>query len=292
MQLQGELREAGLEEMIEAWEAKFGLDQPLWRQYLHYMADLAHLDLGYSLSYFPRKVTDMIGEALPWTIGLMGIGTLVAFTIGTLLGALLAWPKTPKIVGILALPFVVVSAVPYYLLGLVLVYLLGVKAGLFPIFGGHTVGVIPSRSFSWYLDIAYHSVLPLLSLVIAGLGRRILSMRGLMVTILGEDYMVNAEAKGLKDKAIFYHYGIRNALLPQVTNLALQLGFIVSGSVILEKIFAYPGIGSLLADAISKFDYNTIYGIVFLVVLGISLATFMLDLIYPLLDPRVKYEGR
>ncbi|MBM3188459.1 MAG: ABC transporter permease, partial [Chloroflexi bacterium] len=133
--------------------------------------------------------------------------------------------------------------------------------------------------------------LPAISMILAGLGGWALGMRGMMVTVQGEDYMVLAEAKGLKRVRLFFRYGMRNALLPQVTGLALSLGHIVSGAVLIELVFGYPGVGGLLAQAIRQFDYPTIYGIVYMVILGIAVATLLLDLFYPLLDPRIRYEG-
>ena len=278
--------------MIEAYEKKFGLDQPVWKQYLRYMSDMARLDLGYSLAYFPTTVMEQIGAALPWTIGLLASTTLISFTLGSLLGALIAWPRSPKFLEYLVAPLMTVSAVPYYLFSLVLIYLLAFRAKIFPLGGGFTLGTVPDGSLRFYLDVFKHSLLPALSMIIAGLGGRALGMRGMMVTTQGEDYMILAEAKGLKGPRIFLRYAVRNALLPAVTSLALSFAYVVSGSVLVETVFGYPGIGSLLASSIRAFDYFTIYGIVFMVILGIGLATLFLDLIYPLLDPRITYEAR
>ncbi len=290
MSTQGGFIEAGIEEMIAAYEKDFGLDQPVWKQYLKYLSRMARLDLGYSLANFPKTVMSLIQETLPWTLGLVLTTTLLSFFVGSLLGALMGWPKAPKWLEWLVTPLMVTSAVPYYLFGLLLVYLFAFRAQLFPLGGGYTEGTVPSNDWRYYLDILYHATLPALSMIIASLGGRALSMRGMMVTIQGEDYMILAEAKGLKSGRMFYRYGIRNALLPQATSLALSLGFVVSGSVLVERVFGFPGIGSLLAQAISQFDYFTIYGISFLTILGIGVATLVLDLTYPLMDPRISYE--
>jgi len=283
--------EEGIEEMVKAYEEKFGLDQPLWKQYLNYVWDMLHFNLGYSLANYPKTVMELIGESLPWTLGLLSVTVILSFLIGNLLGALIAWPKSPRFLEYLVAPMMTFSAVPYYIFGLVLIYYLAFRAKLFPLGGGYTLGTIPSKSLSFYLDVAYHSILPALSMIIASIGGWALGMRGMMVTVQGEDYMILAEAKGLKPSRIFLRYAVRNALLPQVTSLALSLARVVSGSVLVETVFAYPGIGSLLADAIRQFDYFTIYGIVFMVIVGIAVATLILDLIYPLLDPRIRYEG-
>ena len=290
MSQQGGYIEAGIEDMIKAYEEKFGLDQPLWKQYMSYLSDMARLDLGYSLSAFPKTVMEQISEALPWTIGLVASSTLISFLLGSLLGALMAWPKSPRWIAWTMAPLMTVSAVPYYLFSLVLIYLLAFRGKIFPLGGGYTLGTVPDGSLRFYLDAFKHSLLPAISMIIAGLGSRALGMRGMMVTIQGEDYMILAEAKGLKGARVFFKYGVRNALLPSVTSLALSFAYVVSGSVLVERVFGYPGIGSLLATSIQAFDYFTIYGIVFLVILGIGLATLLLDLAYPLLDPRITYE--
>ena len=290
MSTQGGFVDAGIDEMIEAYEKEFGLDQPLWKQYLRYMWDMARLDLGYSLAHFPTTVMEQIAAALPWTIGLVASSTLISFILGSLLGALLAWPKSPRWFEWIMAPLMTVSAVPYYLFSLVLIYLLAFRAKIFPLGGGFTLGTVPDGSPRFYLDVIKHSLLPAISMIIAGLGGRALGMRGMIVTIQGEDYMILAEAKGLKESRVFLRYGVRNALLPSMTSLALSFAYVVSGSVLVETVFGYPGIGSLLASSIRAFDYFTIYGIAFMMILGIGLATLLLDLTYPLMDPRITYE--
>lgn len=282
--------EEGLDEMVKAYEAKFGLDKPLLQQYANYMWDMARLDLGYSLAFFPKRVTELIAMALPWTIGLLGTATLLAFVIGSLFGALIAWPRSPQILQYLLAPFMMLSAVPFYLFALVLIYFLAFRARIFPLGGAYAVDSIPELSVSFALEVVQHSILPALSMILAGVGGWALGMRGMMVTVQGEDYMLLAEANGLKRVRLFLKYGIRNALLPQVTGLGLSLGRLVSGAVLVEAVFGYPGIGSLLNQSIRFFDYFVIYGIVFMVILAIGIATLTLDLIYPLLDPRIRYE--
>jgi peptide/nickel transport system permease protein len=161
---------------------------------------------------------------------------------------------------------------------------------LLPLGGGYSVGIIPSLTPTFVLDILKHSILPALAIVLASLGGWAVGMRGMMVTVQGEDYMTFAEAKGLKDWRLFYKYAVRNALLPQVTGLALSFSFIVSGAVLVEIVFGFPGIGSLLARSIAQLDYFTIYGIVFILICTIGIAMFIMDMIYPLLDPRINPE--
>jgi peptide/nickel transport system permease protein len=282
----------GFELMVAAYEEKFGLDQPLWKQYLNYMNDMLHLDFGYSFSSYPMRVSEQIANALPWTIGLLASATVIAFLFGSLLGALISWPGSPRFLNLFIGPLMVLAGIPYYLFGLILIYFLGVNLNIFPVYGAMTPGMMYPNEWARIVDIIKHSILPALSIVLASAGSWALNMRGMMVTIQGEDYMVNAEAKGLSGKRRFLAYGVRNALLPQVTNLALSLGFVVSGSILVEMVFGYPGMGALLSSSIKLFDYQTLYGVVFIIILAISLSTFVLDLIYPILDPRIASQDR
>jgi peptide/nickel transport system permease protein len=282
--------QAGIEQMSAQYEAKFGLDKPLWQQYLTYLSDLSRLDFNYSISNYPRTVIEMMLEALPWTIGLLSVTTLLAFGLGTLLGALLGWPRAPRWLRFLMPPLLALHAIPFFLLGLVLMYVLAFWANLLPMFGGYTAGSFPSFSLPFVLDVVSHSILPALSIVLVSIGGWALGMRAMMVTIQGEDYVNFADAKGLLPRTIFLHYSVRNALLPQVTALALVLGHIVSGAVLVEVIFAFPGMGTVLYHAIRESDFFLVQGIVFTVIVTLGLATLLLDLCYPLLDPRITYR--
>ena len=282
----------GLEEMVKEYEAKFGLDKPLWKQYLTYLSDMARFDFNYSIANYPRKVVDMMAEAIPWSFGLLLVTTLLGFIIGNILGALMAWPRAPKFLNYLMPPVMMLGAVPYFLLGLILVYIFGFYLGVFPMFGGYKAGTIPMFTPHFILDVLWHSLLPALSIILVSMGGWALGMRSMMVMTQGEDYVIFAEAKGLRDRTIFLRYAIRNALLPQVTALALALGTIVAGTVLVEVIFGFPGIGTVLYQGIRGSDYYLVQGIVFVVIVSIGLATFILDIIYPLLDPRISYRRR
>ena len=284
--------EEGFDEMVKAYEAKFGLDQPLWKQYVNYMADMARLDLGVSIANFPQTVMDLVGQALPWTIGLLTTATIIAFLMGTLLGALMAWPKSSNFVRYFLPSFLILGAIPAYLIALLLIYFVAFRWKLLPLGGGYGISTIPNLSISFILEIARHSVLPALAIVLTSMGGWVIGMRGMMVTVQGEDYMTFGEAKGLKDWRLFYRYAMRNAILPQVTGLALAFSFLVSGSVLVELVFQYPGVGTLLARSINQLDYFMIYGIVLIIVVCIAVAMFIMDMVYPLLDPRIAYEGQ
>ncbi|MDQ3695550.1 MAG: ABC transporter permease [Chloroflexota bacterium] len=281
---------SGMDAMVAEYEKKFGLDKPLWQQYFIYLGDVARLDFGQSIANYPRTVMSMMQDALPWTIGLLTMTTVLGFSIGTILGALLAWPRAPKFIQFLFPPLLSLSAIPFFLLGLLLLYFLAFQNPIFPLFGGYSPGTFPGFNLSFALDVAKHSVLPALSILLASLGSWALGMRGMVVTIEGEDYMTFAEAAGLKNKTLFFGYAMRNALLPQATALGLSLGTVLSGALLVEVIFSYPGIGSVLYHSIRQFDYFVIQGIVFTIVLAVTLATLILDFIYPLLDPRISYS--
>ena len=281
----------GMNEMVAEYEKKFGLDQPLWVQYFRYMSDLVRGDFGYSIANYPRTVSEMLAEALPWTIGLLLVTTLLSFTLGTLLGAFMGWPRAPKFLNFVLPPLLALHALPYYLFGLVLMYLLAFRTGWFPIFGGYTPGTFPSWSLSFGLDVLQHAMLPALSIILVSIGGWALIMRAMVVTVQGEDFITFADAKGLKGRTIFQRYAIRTTILPQATALALALGQIVSGAVLVEVIFGYPGVGSVLFSAIRQADWFLIQGAVFTVIVTIGFATLVLDLMYPRLDPRITYRN-
>ena len=281
---------AGIESMVKEYQNRFGLDKPLWRQYLTYLRDVSRGDLNYSIANYPRTVAGMIREALPWTIGLLGVTTIFSFAAGTILGALLAWPQAPRWMRLLMPPLWALHAIPFFLLGLVLSWLLAFKFQWLPIFGGYSAGANPSWNWMFVLDVLRHAILPALSIVLVSVGGWALAMRGMMVTTMGEDYVTFAEAKGLRSATIFTRYCMRNAILPQTTGLALALGQILSGAVLVEAIFGYPGIGALLFQAIEENDFFLIQGIVFTVIVALGFATFVLDIVYPWLDPRISYH--
>ncbi len=280
----------GVAEMVKEYEAKFGLDRPLWQQYLTYLGDVARFDFNYSIANYPRRVVDILLEGLPWTMGLLTMTTLISFVVGNLLGAFLGWPRAPRWIHYLMPPLLALHALPFFLLGLVLVYIFAFTFQVLPLYGGFTTGTMPNWSLTFILDVLSHAVLPAASIVLVSIGGWALGMRAMMVTTQGEDYTNFADAKGLLPKTIFFHYAIRNALLPQVTALALVLGQILSGAVLVEVIFGYPGIGTVLFQAIRGSDFFLVQGIVFIVIISIGITTFILDLIYPLLDPRISYQ--
>ncbi|HEY8596671.1 MAG TPA: ABC transporter permease [Devosiaceae bacterium] len=274
--------------LVAAYNEKFGLDKPIMVQYFNYLEGLATFDLGYSITFYPTKVSDMILNALPWTIGLVFTSTIIAFLLGSVLGALVAWRNSARIIKYLVPGFMVLAALPYYLLGLVMIYLFAFIWRIFPLSGGYSMFAIPSMDWSYIADVLHHSLLPALSIVLTSVGTWALAMRGMMVTVQGEDYMVYAEANGIGPVRRFLGYGVRNAMLPQITTLALHIGHIAGGAVLVERVFGYPGLGMVLFQAIEGADYFVIYGVVLMIIVMVALAMFLMDLLGPVIDPRVK----
>lgn len=281
-----------IDAMVAEYDKEFGLDKPLLQQYVTYLLDIAHLEFGFSMASYPMRVSTLMGDALPWTLALLGLSTAIAFSLGIFLGGLLAWPKTPRfIVNVLLPPFLTLSAVPYYMLGLILLWVFAFQFHWFPIFGAYTPGVIPDWSdLEFWKDVAWHMVLPSLSIVLSAIGFWALGMRAMMVSVQQDDFVQFADAKGLTSRTVFFRYAGRNALLPQVTALGLTIGYILSGALLVEIVFSYPGIGGVLYRSIRAYDYAAIEGIVFGVIVSITIATLVLDLIYPLIDPRISYS--
>jgi peptide/nickel transport system permease protein len=263
------------------------LDQPILQQYVGYLSDLAHLDLSYSLSSYPNRVSDVIGSALPWTVALLGTTSTLAWLLGTLLGAALAWPSQARLAQFVFPPLMMLSAAPYFITAMLLLYVLAFRLRLLPLGGGYDLGTMPELSPAFGLNLVQHAALPALSIVLASIATWGLGMRSLIVTLKGEDFMLFAEAKGLRRNTIFLTYAIRNALLPQVTGFGIALGQIVSGALLVEAVFRYPGLGGLLLRAIVTRDYLLEQGIVLIIVLSIAMATLLLELAYPLIDPRL-----
>ncbi len=282
--------QSGMDDMIAEYNAKFGLDTPIWKQYVNYVGDMLRFDFNYSIANYPAKVIDIIGDALPWTLGLLFTTTLISWLLGGLLGAFMGWPRSPKSLKYLMPPLLSLNAIPFFLLGLVLIYVFAFSLRWFPLSGGFSIGTFPEYSWSFTWNVLHHSILPALAIILVSIGGWALTMRSMMVTTYGEDYVTYADAKGLKDRTIFVHYSIRNVLLPQTTALALVLGQLITGTVLVEVIFSYPGIGTTLYNGIRGSDFYLVQGIVFFLILSIALATLILDLIYPLLDPRITYQ--
>ena len=288
LQSSGGAQNVDVQAVAKAYRAIYGLDQPLLHQYVKYWQDLIRLDLGVSFTNFPETVSAKIANALPWTVGLLATATIIAFTVGSLLGGLLAWPGTGRSIRAVVPGLMILASVPFYLLAIVLTYFFAVLWKVLPPAGGFDTTRIARLDLATIGDVARHAVLPLLAIILGNAGFWALGMRSQMVSVLGEDYITFAEAKGLSPRRIFFWYGMRNALLSQVTALALSMGAVLSGAVLVEVVFNYPGLGSLLYVAIRGQDYFVIQGVVLMLIISLAVLLFIVDLIYPLLDPRIR----
>jgi len=281
---------ADMERIIQSFTEMFGLDRPLFEQYISYLGNVVTLNFGYSLQRYPSTVTDLIMQSIPWTLGLLLVTTILSFVIGNVLGAIAAWPRAPRWMRTVATPFVLLTGVPPVIMGVLLLFFIGFRLKMLPLGGAYSVGIVPNWSWAFALDMLKHQILPALALILGSVGGWVLSMRGMGITIQGEDYVNFAEHKGLTGGRIFRDYYLRNALLPQVTGFALALGTVVTSAIIVEGIFGLPGIGTTLNNAIRSNDFPVIYGIVLFITIAIAVLMTLLEFIYPLIDPRIRHQ--
>jgi len=280
-----------LEKIVESFNKQFGLDKSLPEQYTTYMGSVLRGDMGYSLRFYPSRVTDIIKQSLPYSMALLLVAAVLSFLIGNLLGALSAWPRTPRWLKSLATPLIILKGVHPVVLGIVLVNIIAFQMKLLPITGTYTAGAQPSLNPDFLLDVARHLVLPALSLILATSGGWAMAMRGMGVTIQGEDYVNFAEHKGLKPITIFGNYFARNAILPQVTAFALDLGALITSGLLVENLYSIQGLGTVLSQAIVSNDFPVIYGVVLFIIAGVSICMLISELLYPLIDPRIRLDG-
>jgi peptide/nickel transport system permease protein len=277
---------------IQSLYILFGIDPnaSIWSEYLKYWGQLAHGNLGLSFTAFPSPVSEVISDALPWTLALVGITTVISFLIGTGLGVLAGWRRGSWVDGLLpATTFL--SSVPYFWLGLIAIYLLTGPGSFFPASGGYDGAYVPAWDQYFIPSAIQHSLLPALTILISSVSGWILSMRNMMVTVAAEDYITVAHAKGLSDRRVALSYAARNALLPNVSGFALALGFIVGGTLLVEIVFSYPGLGFLLFRAVGAKDYPLMQGIFLVITISVLVANLIADIVYLLLDPRTRKEG-
>ncbi|GAA3582617.1 ABC transporter permease [Amycolatopsis ultiminotia] len=277
---------------IQSLYVLFGLDknQGLVTQYFHYWGQLLHGDLGLSFTFFPSPVSEVIGDSLPWTIILVGLTTIIGFLIGTSLGVLAGWRRGSWVDGLLPVT-TFLSSVPYFWLGLIAITLLAGPDSFFPASGGYDPGLVPGLDGTFIGSAIQHSLLPAITILISSMGSWILGMRNMMVTVAAEDYITVAHAKGLKERRVMVSYAARNALLPSVSGFALALGFIVGGTLLVEIVFSYPGVGYELFQAVGSQDYPLMQGIFLIITLSVLVANLFADVAYLLLDPRTRKEG-
>jgi peptide/nickel transport system permease protein len=278
---------------MKAIEVAFGINtkQSLPSQYVTYVGNILQGNLGISTSNFPKPVTTVIGQGLFWSLGLVGLATILGFLLGTGLGALAAWRRGGAIDNVLPPVFVIASAFPYFFVGLLCIYVFALRLNWFPFEAGASLTSTASFSWSYIADVLHHAVLPAFTIVLTSIGGWILTMRNNMITVVAEDYVKMARAKGLRPRRILWQYAGRNALLPNLTGFAMSLGFVISGAILVEDVFNYPGVGSMLLQAVSSEDYPLMQGLFLLITVAVLVAIFAADLATAALDPRTR-NGR
>ncbi len=274
---------------LNALSITLGVDNhsSLLSQYFSYLSAVAHLDFGTSLTFFPEPVSQVIGDSLPWTIALVGISTILAFIIGTLLGIVAGWKG--KAWDSVLTPFgAFASSMPYFWFGLIVVTVFAINLGWFPSYGGYD----PTMTIGWNADFIgsaiSHGILPAFTIVVTAMGAWLVGMRNMMVNTTGEEFITVARAKGLRNRRVMFSYAARNALLPNVAGFALSLGFVVSGAILTEVVFSYPGIGQVLYQAIANRDYPLMQAVFLIITITVLTANLLADLCYIWLDPRAR----
>jgi peptide/nickel transport system permease protein len=273
----------------KALQAMLGVGHsgPLLNQYGSYLAHVSHFDFGTDVTQYPSSVATILGEAIPWTLVLVGTATVIAFLLGTLLGILAGWRYGGWLDGLLP-GLMFLQAIPYFFLALVLIEFLGVKTHIFPVAQGYSGGLIPGWNWAFISSAIYHSLLPALTIVLTSVAGWMLQMRNVMITTLGEDYVIAAQAKGLRSRRVIFTYAARNAILPQLQGFGLALGFVISGALVMEIVFSYPGVGLLLLTAVTSNDYPMMQAIFLLITFAVLLANLIVDVIAVFADPRAR----
>ena len=276
-------------EAIDAMRESFGLtNDPVFVQYVSYLKGIFKGDLGTSIAYFPEPVSEIIGSGLVWTIFLAGSSMVIAFFIGTILGIILAWNRTGKLDSFLPPALAFFGAFPYFWLAMVFLYLFGFSLNWFPTGRAYGDEINPGYNLPFFISTLYHAFLPALTLVFVSLGGWMLSMRNTMISTLGSDYITFAHAKGIPSKLIMLRYAARNAILPNLTGFGMALGFMLSGALLTEMIFSYPGQGFLLLQAVQTQDYPLMQGIFMTITLAVLGANWLVDIAILFFDPRTR----
>jgi peptide/nickel transport system permease protein len=275
---------------LHALEIAFGVDnhQSIWSQYVEYMRNCLTGNFGISITFFPQTVGHVIMSALPWTLGLVGLTTVLAFGAGTAIGAFSAWRRGGVADSVLPPLFVVASAFPYFWIAMMAILVFGVLLGWAPVGFGYSTGATPELSWPFISDVLSHAMLPALTILITSIGGWVLTMRNNMVTTLAEDYIRMARAKGLPSRRIMVDYAARNAILPNLTGFAMSLGFVISGAILVEYVFAYPGLGFMLLQAVQNEDYALMQALFLLITVAVLVSVLVADILTALLDPRTR----
>jgi len=275
-----------------ALQAMLGVGHPgsVWHQYWAYLDDVVHFNFGTDLIEYPAKVSTLLGQTIPWTLTLVGTATVIAFFLGTGLGILAGWRHGGTLDRVLP-GLMFLQAIPYFFLALILVDVLALHLHAFPVGSGYGQTEIPGWNSAFIGSAIYHSVLPAFTIVVTSVAGWMLQMRNVMITTIGEDYVLAAQAKGLRNRRVIVTYAARNALLPQLQGFGLALGFVVSGAIIMEVVFSYPGIGLLLVNAVTSNDYPLIEAIFLVITFAVLLANLIVDVVVIFIDPRTRSRG-
>ncbi|MGI8870775.1 MAG: ABC transporter permease [Mycobacteriales bacterium] len=279
--------------VVKALEAQFGIhnNKNIVLQYFDYLANTLRGRFGISTYYFPNPVSKEIATALPWTVMLVGITTLLAFLLGTLIGTVSAWRRGGALDSILPPVFVVTSAIPYFWVAMVFVLVFAVSLSWFPTAFGYTPGITIEPSMHFFLNAIDHAILPAVTILITSIGGWILTMRNNMITTLAEDYVRMGRAKGLTSRRVMFDYAARNAILPNLTGFAMSMGFVISGAILVEYVFSYPGIGFMLLQAVSGEDFPLMQALFLLITVAVLVAVLLADIVTALLDPRTRQNA-
>ncbi|WP_311031055.1 ABC transporter permease [Mesorhizobium koreense] len=279
-----------IELLRKSLKEMYGLGDNLWLQYLRFLKRVTVLDFGPSLSAFPTPVGVLIARALPWTIGLLTISTLLSWFLGNILGGLAGYYRKNRLLRLVGVITMGVHPIPYYIVAFVLLIVFTFLLPILPSGGGYEMNLNPGLNLPFIGSVVIHSILPAFSLILVGLGSWYMGMRALVSNIVTDDYVVYAELAGVPRGRILTSYVMRNAFMPQITGLAISIGSIFNGAIITEYVFGYPGIGRLLIDAVHAADYSLVLGIATISIISVSVAVFLIDIIYPLIDPRVQVK--
>ncbi|QDZ09739.1 ABC transporter permease [Devosia ginsengisoli] len=279
-----------IENLRAALTEMFGLDVPLHEQYFNFLRRLAVGDFGPSLLAFPRPAIELVMLALPWTFGLLTVSTLLTWLIGNVAGGLAGYYQNSRLLKALGILAIAIQPIPYYIVAFMMVIIFGFFWPVLPISGGFAMNVRQAWTPEFVLSVLHYAILPAASLTIVGIGTWFLGMRALVSNIVTEDYVTFAELGGVKRNRIVFSYVMRNAMVPQLTSLAMTLGAIFSGTIITEQVFSYPGLGSLLVTAVNRGDSATTLAVSCIAVIAVASAIFIIDLLHPLVDPRVRAE--
>ncbi|MCE4598696.1 MAG: ABC transporter permease [Desulfurococcales archaeon] len=274
------------EVMYSYFTQAFGLDKPLYEQYINFWRALLNGDLGVSIYLYPQKVRDIVLEALPYDIVLIVPAVIVSWIVGNWLGALASTNR--RLDNILMPIFYFLTASPYFWMAIVLAWVFTVTIPIFPPSGAYSPGISPSLSLSFIVDFLKHWILPFLSLLLVMLGGWAIGMRNMIIYELESNYSRYMEALGAPNRLIL-RYAFRNAMLPQITGLALQIGLAVAGAITTEIVFSYPGLGYLMLQAIQNQDYFLMQGAFLVIVIMVLISNFVIDIVYAIVDPRVRY---